>query len=259
MNLNSVIKINMLFNKAIVMGLFLVFLCSPGFAVDRDISGGEKSAAGIIQEVDKFVALKDIESEQVVTVYRKDGSTRQYRLKVMTEGGERAFAEVIGPAREKGIQMLRLGKMVWRYLPNLKKSIRISGRQSFMGSDFRDNEILRFNLAKDYISRSVEELADNYMLMLEGKDSSVLYAKSKMWMRKKDFQPIRQEYFSDDDELIKTVFYQDYRDFGGIKRPAQIEIRSASSPESKTTLELISFREGVNDKTNMFHRCSLDR
>ena len=85
-----------------------LFLCSYGFAVDKTISDDEKHATEIIAEVDNIISMIDIKSEQMMTVYRKDGSTRQYRLNIMTGGGDKAFAEIVEPAREQGIQMLEL-------------------------------------------------------------------------------------------------------------------------------------------------------
>ncbi|MEA1948469.1 MAG: outer membrane lipoprotein-sorting protein [Thermodesulfobacteriota bacterium] len=248
-----------LFINIFLMVLSLLFLCSYSFAVDKTISDDEKDAMEIIAEVDKIISMIDIKSEQMMTIYRKDGSTRQYRLNIMTGGGDKAFAEIIEPAREQGIQMLRFGEMVWRYLPNIKKPIRISGRQSFMGSDVKDIDILRLNLAEDYISRIVEESHDKYVIELQAKNSSLVYAKSKLWVKQKDFQPIKQEYFSHSGKLVKTVFYRNYRDFEGVKRPAVLEMQSASFPERKTTLELISYRKGVKNPGNIFHRSNLGR
>lgn len=241
------------------MLLSLLFLCTYSFAVDKTNSDDEKHATEIIAEVDKIIAMIDIKSEQMMTIYRKDGSTRQYRLNIMTSGCDKAFAEIIEPAREQGIRMLRFGEMVWRYLPNMKKLIRISGRQSFMGSDVKDIDILRLNLAEDYISKIVEESHDKYVIELQGRNSSLVYVESKLWVKKKDFQPIRQEYFSHSGKRVKTVFYRDYREFEGVERPAVLEIQSASSPERKTTLELISYRKGVKNPANIFHRSNLGR
>jgi outer membrane lipoprotein-sorting protein len=248
-----------LLKNIFMMGLFLLIQCSYSFTVDKDISNSEKDAMEIIAEVDKIISMIDIKSAQMMTIYRKDGSTRQYKFNIMTAGGDKAFAEVIKPAREQGIQMLRLGEMIWRYSPNLKRSFRISGRQSFLGSDVKDHDILRLNLAGDYTSRIVEKSPDQYVIDLQGKNSSLLYAKSKLWVKKKDFQPIKQEYLSHRGKLVKTVFYRDYRDFEGVMRPALLEVQSASFSERKTILELISYRKDVKNRANIFQKSNLGR
>ena len=128
-----------------------------------------------------------------------------------------------------------------------------------MGSDINDIDILRFNLAQDYRSRIVEESHDKYVIDLQGRNSGLLYSKSKLWVKKKDFQPIKQEYFSYSGKLVKTVFYRDYRYFAGVKRPAISEIQSALFPERKTTLKLISYRKDVKNRAILFHRSNFGR
>jgi outer membrane lipoprotein-sorting protein len=248
-----------LFKDIFLTLLSLLFLCSYSFAVDKTISDDEKGAMEIIAKVDKIISMIDIKSEQMMTIFRKDGSIRQYKLNIMTDGGDKAFAEIIEPAREQGIQMLRFGEVLWRYLPNMKKPVRISGGQSFMGSDVKDIDILRLNLADDYIYRFVEKSRDTYVIELRGRNSSLVYPKSKLWVKKKDSQPTKQKYFSHNGKLVKTVFYRDYRDFDGVKRPALLEIQSTSFPERKTTLKLISYRKGVKNPANIFHRSNLGR
>ena len=79
-------------------------------------------------------------------------------------------------------------------------------------------------------------------------------------MRKGDFQPIRMEFYTISDELIKSVFYQDYRNFGeGLIRPGMLEVKSAILPTSKTFLEIIYLKRGVKNPSYRFQRPSLGR
>ena len=156
--------------KMVIICLSLLFIHTNGFA-------GDKNALEIVTKVDQILGIADIKSVELMTVYRKDGSVRDYTLDVMTSGSDKAFAEILAPPREKGRQTLLLGDIVWSYLPSVKKSIRVSGRGSFMGGDFENNDVLRVNLLKDYTSEIIEELTDQYVLGLKGKDLSLSYAK----------------------------------------------------------------------------------
>ena len=91
-----------LLKSIFMMGLFLLISYSYSFAVDKDISNDENDAMEIIKEVDKTFAMINIKSEQMITISRKDGSTRQYKLNIMTDGGDKSFAEIIEPARDQG-------------------------------------------------------------------------------------------------------------------------------------------------------------
>jgi outer membrane lipoprotein-sorting protein len=194
-----------------------------------------------------------------MTVYRKDGSVREYVIDVMTSGTDRAFAEILEPSREKGRQMLKLGDVVWSYLPSVKKSIRVSGRSKFMGGDFENNDVLRLNLVEDYVPAIVEELPGQYVLELEGKNLSLTYAKIRVWVDKDTFQPTRQEYYAVSGMLVKSASFSDVRSFGGMKRPAVMEMYSALSPKKKTVLELIEFSKGVKNPDELFRRSSLGK
>lgn len=257
--------------NALFLGLILIFICASGFEIGAgtpDESGTpDQSAApaetmdadAIIGEVDKILGLNDISSKQEMTVYREDDSVRTYKMEVMTAGRDKAFADITDPPRERGRQMLKMGEVVWSYLPSVKKSIRVSGRSSFMGGDFENNDILQVNLADDYTAELVEELADEYVLELKGKDIGLAYAKVRIWINKETFQPNKQEYFTINDKLIKSAIYKDVKDFGGIKRPATVEMHSALSPKRQTVLVMVDFEKNVEHPAKMFRRSNLGK
>ena len=160
-----------MFKKMVMICLPIVFISSySSFAADKD-------ATKIVMEVEKILSIENVKGDQKMTIHRKDGSVRVYALEIMTSGNEKTFLQILSPPREKGRQLLKLGDIVWSYLPSVKKSIRVSGRGSFMGGDFENNDILRVNLVGDYTSEIIEELPDQYVLRLKGKDLSISYAK----------------------------------------------------------------------------------
>ncbi len=238
--------------KVIMPCLAILFIQSYGFAAD-------KSAEEIIVEVDKILGLADIKSVQTMTVYRKDGTVRPYKMKVMTKGADKAFVEITAPPREKGRQTLKVGDIVWSYFPSVKKSIRVSGRGRFMGGDFENNDVLRINLVGDYTSEISGELPDQHLLSLEGTDLSLSYAKIKLWVRKSDCQPVKQEYYTISDKLIKSTIYENIKDFGGCVRPAKLIMQSALHPKQKTVLEFLKYERNVNNPSKIFKRSNLGR
>ena len=115
------------------------------------------------------------------------------------------------------------------------------------------------NLVGDYTSEIIEELPDEYVLGLKGKDLSLSYAKIKIWVRKDDFQPIKQEYYTLTDKLIKSTIYEDIKDFGGFKRPAKLVMKSALNPKQKTILEIEKFKGGMKNPSKRFRRSGLGK
>jgi outer membrane lipoprotein-sorting protein len=257
--------------KMFAVGLFTILVCSSGNVVGQQNQTNLKEAESIVKQVSNIMALDNIRSEQVMTVCREDGSIRQYRLKIMTSDGDKAFAEIIEPKQFKGRQFLRLGDTVWAYFPDRsrntsgsksrrKTTIQISGRDTFMGGDFSNNDILRLRLIEDYSVEYMEDLPDQYVILLKGKDLKLTYASLRLWIRKQDFQPIKMECYTIGDDLIKSVFYQDYRDFGsGLTRPGMLEVKSAILPKSKTFLEIIYLKRKVDNPAYRFQRSSLGK
>jgi outer membrane lipoprotein-sorting protein len=238
--------------RIVVICLFSVFLCSYSFADEQD-------PAKIVAEVENILSLKDINSEQLMTVYRKDGTVRPYKMRVLTSGKDKSFAEILSPPREKGRQVLKLGETVWSYMPSVKKSIRVSGRGAFMGGDFENNDVLRLNLTDDYTAEIIENLPDQYVLSLKGKDLSLSYAKIKIWVQKNDFQPVKQEYFTLSDKLIKSTFYEDVKAFGPLKRPAKMVMQNALYPKQKTVLDITKFEINAKNPSKRFSRSGLGK
>ena len=145
-----------MFKKTFIIGILMFFTYSNNFAINNDVSEAnlDVSAEDILDRVSKIISLADTRSEQVMTVVRKDGTTRKYRLRIMTSGRDKAFAEILEPAIVKGRQFLRLGDTVWAYFPDPSKlrgrserrsriAIRVSGRETFMGGDF--NKMMFFD------------------------------------------------------------------------------------------------------------------
>lgn len=243
------------------LAIAVVLLLMPSFcpASGEEVREIDREAFRIIEEVDRSMGLADIKSTQKMTVYRKDGTVRVYVMEVMTSGDDKAFAEILDPPREKGRQMLKLGEVVWSYLPSVKKSIRVSGRSRFMGGDFENNDILRLNLVDDYIPRLVGEPPGQYVLELEGRDLGLAYARVKLWVSKDSLLPLRQEYYAINGELVKSSVYGSVTDFGGLKRPAVIEMRSALSPKKKTILEIVDLIKGAENPETVFRRSNLGK
>ena len=127
-----------------------------------------------------------------------------------------------------------------------------------MGGDFENNDVLRLDLVGDYTAEMIQELPDQYVLRLKGRDLSLSYAKIKMWVRKNDNQPVKQEYYTLTDKLIKSTIYQNIKDFGGHTRPAKLVMVSALSPKQKTELEVVKFKK-VKNPAKRFRRSNLGK
>ncbi|MBT8352122.1 MAG: hypothetical protein KJO26_12945, partial [Deltaproteobacteria bacterium] len=87
--------------KTLVIALLVIFLCLDGFAENKKLSDVDNDASEILLKVSNILAMDNVRSEQLMTVCRKDGSIRQYRLRIMTSGSDKVFAEIVKPKQFK--------------------------------------------------------------------------------------------------------------------------------------------------------------
>ena len=63
-------------------------------------------------------------------------------------------------------------------------------------------------------------------------------------MRKRDFGPLKQAYFSERGELVRVMSFSDVRSLGGRMLPTRWEMRPVAKPGNVTTLV---FKDAVFD------------
>jgi hypothetical protein len=78
-------------------------------------------------------------------------------------------------------------------------------------------------------------------------------------VRKGDFQPVKQEYYTLTEKLIKSTSYQDIKDFSGLEKPAKMVMVSALNPKVRTTLETLKFKGGIKNPSKRFRRSFLGK
>lgn len=186
------------------------------------------SADELLRRYDEIMGPATFEAEMIMVAHREDGSTRTYEMKVLKSGDDKLRAAFSAPATAKGQEMLRKGDNMWLYMPNLKRAVRVASRDSFMGGDFNNADVLRVNYSADYTAKLVEETPEAYVLELKAKSPEVAYDRVKLWMTKGDKpQPLRSELYATSGKLLRTAQFSDVKDFGGgYVRPARLVMKN---------------------------------
>jgi outer membrane lipoprotein-sorting protein len=157
-----------------------------------------------------------------MTTVRANGDLRTFSMHILKSGEDLHRIRFLAPADDKGTEVLRIGDEMWNYLPNLKRSLKISAKQEFHGGDFSNADVLRVNLAKDYTPTLVGTTADEYQLELKAKNDEVAYDTIKYWLRKKDGMPLRQEFYTSSGKLVRKCDFLDPKPFGKLTRPSKL-------------------------------------
>ena len=154
------------------------------------------------------------------------------------------------------------------YLPNLERDIKIPPAMmlnSWMGSDFTNDDLVNQSSAiNDYdntiIAREVG--ADGVeVVTIQGVahlDAPVVWGRVVMQLRT-DGIPISQQFYDEDDVLIRSLIFSDLKDMGGRLAPGKMEMIPETEPGHKTVMyiDAMTFDEPISD--DIFTRANLSR
>ncbi|MDR0749559.1 MAG: outer membrane lipoprotein-sorting protein [Tannerellaceae bacterium] len=140
-------------------------------------------------------------------VYKNDKLIKYYRIEFYRKEAKMRM-EFVEPAVEKGRRILNDESNMWMYMPRTSKVIKLPLKQSFMGSDASNRDLMRIEFAKDYDLVAGEQ-PDGAILHLElkAKNLSVSYNKVVVLFDPKRNIPLSQKMFSLSGKLIKTIEY----------------------------------------------------
>jgi len=213
----------------IVMTLFTV----PAYAVD----GTE-----LLKEVDRNLNPESYESYRKLINIEPDGRKKEFTLFTIKKGVDKVASLFIAPASEKGRSTLRLGDNMWFYIPNVGKPIRITSLQSVVGGVFNNADILQLDYAAEYTVEKVEEQGNEYLLHLKAKTKTVAYDRIRLRADKEKKLPTKIECLTEAGMLIKTLYFKEVKDFGGIVRPSVIETDSPLYKNYKSIIILAKIK-----------------
>lgn len=170
------------------------------------------SAKELIQAaIDNFRGLSSY-SEATMTIHRPDWE-RTVAMKVWTEGLDNSLVRITAPAKDKGSGTLLLDNDMWSYSPKINRVIKIPSsmsNQSWMGSDFSNNDIAR---ADDIIELYTHTLLETrkqqgktvYVIQSVPKeDAPVVWGKEILTINEHHVL-LKHEFYDQDNVLIKTL------------------------------------------------------
>lgn len=198
--------------------LIALHFAVPGYALD---------ANQLLKQIDRNLNPESFEMYRKLINVEPDGRKKEFVLYSVKKGLDKVAALFLEPASERGRSTLRLGDNMWLYIPSVGKPIRITSLQSVIGGVFTNSDILQVDYAAEYNVAKVEEMENEYLLLLKAKTKSVAYDQLKIWADKSKKLPTKIECLTEAGMLIKTLHFKQAKDFGGgIVRPSYIETDS---------------------------------
>lgn len=176
-------------------------------------------AAALLKRTDALMAPTTFEAQVAMEVDRDDGTTRTYEM-TLHRRADNTLVLFHAPQIEKGRRILRRGDDMWMILPNVKRPVRVSARQSLMGGDFNNADILRLSLVDDYKATLKKAEGDAAEIDLEARDRGVTYARVVARIQISTGLPIQYDYFTESGKHVKTMKFEGARAMSdGVSRP----------------------------------------
>jgi outer membrane lipoprotein-sorting protein len=158
----------------------------------------------------------------------KEKDARTYR--VLSKGNDNTLVMTVKPESERGQIMLMKGRDLWLFLPAVSQPVRLSLAQRLTGQ-VANGDIARANFAVDYAAQAVgiEPIQGEpaYVLELKAVDRSVAYPRVRYWVRQRDAWPMKSEFYSLSNRLLKTCLYGEFKDVAGRIRPTRLVMTDA--------------------------------
>ena len=230
-------------NPSFIAAFGLLLALPAPFASAQDPTGRD-----IVERVETLLWAKTLQGEFEMTISTPRWQ-RTLGLRVWMDRPRRSFIRVFSPAKEAGIGSLRIGAQMWNYLPNIERTVKIPPSmmmQPWMGSDFTNDDLVKeSSVVDDYTQRVLRtetfQGAPTYVVeALPNPDAAVVWGRIVYWVRKADYIPLKEEFYSERGDLIRVMSFSDVRPMGGRIIPTRWEMRPVAKPENRTTILLKS-------------------
>jgi len=219
------------------------------------------TADEILAKATAIVAPEAYRATVQMVALRKDGTTKNYLFKTAKQGPDRIRLTFEEPKTLSGHEILRIDDDLWRYVPSLKRSMRIASRDDFEAGDFRNADVLRVDIVRDYKVTSMQEddSKTNWILDLSATTKQAGYDRIVYTIRESDFMPLQQEFYAFSGKKLRTLTYSDPATFGKHVRPAKLKMVNELAKGQVTEMTVQSFEVVDSIPPKTFQRESLGR
>jgi outer membrane lipoprotein-sorting protein len=176
--------------------------------------------------------------------------------------GKRSFIRILSPAKDAGAGFLKLHPNLWMYVPRVERTLRIPPSmmlQPWMGSDFTNDDLVRESSAlDDYDHRllGVDPSPKGHPGMrayvveyIPHEDAPVVWGKIVTWIETEHRTPLRQDFYDEDGEKLRTMGFADIRAVEGRHVPFSWSMKPLDKQGHETRIQLgeIRFDIAIDD------------
>jgi len=205
------------------------------------VPADEALARSIVDKADKIrFPAEGFQVDIVINTLKSDKDAEMRKYRVLSKGNENTVVQVTEPASERGQIILMKGRDLWVFMPEVSQPVRISLSQRLTGQ-VANGDLARANFAGDYNPKIVRSETINnekyHVLELTGVDRSVTYQRVVYWVNEKNNWPLKAEFYSLSNRLLKKCSYENFQALAGKVRPTRLVMEDALRGGEKSVLE----------------------
>jgi outer membrane lipoprotein-sorting protein len=217
----------------------------------------ELTAKGIVKLAHEKANGNTSQGMMKMTIVRPDWS-REVTMKSWSKGTEYYLIYITEPAKDKGQVFMKRGQDMWNWMPSINRMIKLPPSmmgQSWMGSDFTNDDLVRMNSIIDDFSHTItgSDNADGYdchvIELIPKPEAAVVWGKIILWISKVDYYELRGEYYDEDGVIVNTMESSDIKFMGDRMLPAKMVMIPVDKPGNRTILESVDiiFNKSIDD------------
>jgi outer membrane lipoprotein-sorting protein len=198
----------------------------------------EDKSTSVVRSIEKNLAPKNFKAIYAFTNYRTDGTIMNYEVRFTVKDVNNSHGYFVKPEREKGREILRQKDVIWTFIPSVGKAVRVADRESFAGGDFSNADVLRVDWLNQYKPKMTKETTNQWIIDLTAIGPDATYAKMRLWVDKKDSQPVQQYFYDSSGTLLKRLLYGSVKKFDSIARPTRLVMENVITKQ-KSEMKVI--------------------
>ena len=237
--------------------IFLLVILSQTVFHDFSSFAQDLSAREIVQRANDKATGNTSMGTMKMSIVRPDWS-RDVTMKSWSKGTDFYMIYITEPARDKGQVFMKRGQDMWNWMPGINRMIKLPPSmmgQSWMGSDFTNDDLVRMNSIIDDFTHEITgsekvEGLDCYIIELIPKpEAAVVWGKIKLWISKVEYYELKGEYYDEDGLLVNKMASSNIKQMGDRKLPAKMVMVPVDKPGNQTILEMVDvvFNKPIDD------------
>jgi len=202
----------------------------------------------IVDAMDK-VLMFDEGAIEVSIIDRRGGTVRTtFEATALYKKDCGTLMEFTAPAREKGKKVLMVGTNMWMAVPGVSRPVRVSGKESFMGTSFSNNDLMDYSKGNDYVSTVTDSTDTSFTVEMKSASRTVSYPRIVAQVSRA-YLPIRQDLYTLSGNLIKVVEFTQVKQLAGRQRPSVYTMRDVLTQGNETAVVFRSMTAKAVDES----------